>query len=235
MFDIGWSEMLVIGVVALIVVGPKDLPKMFHTLGEFTGKARSMAREFQSAMNAAAKDAGVDGLARDIRKVTDVTSGKGLKKHVTDAVGFDKIEDEFKSIGGDGVKKRQGPKGPESMPESTPETVPESVPFEAADFDDETDADEAAAAEHDAEHDAKMAREFSQVEAARLKRAEKAAKARQKAAHLRAQREADAEIQGRERPSGTGAPAARTTAPDQADSAPDSAPTSAPQTRDDQS
>lgn len=231
MFDIGWSEMLVIGVVALIVVGPKDLPKMFHTLGEITGKARSMAREFQSAMNAAAKDAGVDGLARDIRKVTDVTSGKGLKKHVTDAVGFDKIEDEFKSIGGDGVKKRQGPKGPESTPESTPE----SVPFEAADFDDETDADEAAAAEHDAEHDAKMAREFSQVEAARLKRAEKAAKARQKAAHLRAQREADAEIQGRERPSGTGAPAARTTAPDQADSAPDSAPTSAPQTRDDQS
>ena len=53
MFDIGWSEMLVVGVVALIVVGPKDLPKMFHTLGEMTGKARGMAREFQRAMDAA--------------------------------------------------------------------------------------------------------------------------------------------------------------------------------------
>ena len=45
MFDIGWSEMMVVGVVALIVVGPKDLPRMFHTLGEFTGKARGMSKE----------------------------------------------------------------------------------------------------------------------------------------------------------------------------------------------
>ncbi|TMV53453.1 twin-arginine translocase subunit TatB, partial [Thioclava sp. BHET1] len=50
MFDIGWSELLLIGVVALVVVGPKDLPMMFKALGQFTAKARSMAREFQRAM-----------------------------------------------------------------------------------------------------------------------------------------------------------------------------------------
>ncbi|CUH40285.1 Sec-independent protein translocase protein TatB [Jannaschia seosinensis] len=71
MLDIGWSELLVIGVVALIVVGPKDLPKMFRTLGEFTGKARRMAREFQNAMNDAADESGVGDVAKDLRKMAN--------------------------------------------------------------------------------------------------------------------------------------------------------------------
>ena len=44
MLDIGWSELLLIGVVALIVIGPKDLPHMFHALGRITARARAMAR-----------------------------------------------------------------------------------------------------------------------------------------------------------------------------------------------
>ncbi|WP_434286536.1 Sec-independent protein translocase protein TatB [Celeribacter sp. SCSIO 80788] len=59
MFDIGMSELLIIGVVALIVVGPKDLPGMFRTLGRFTARAKSMAREFSRAMEAAADETGV--------------------------------------------------------------------------------------------------------------------------------------------------------------------------------
>ncbi|WP_417247930.1 Sec-independent protein translocase protein TatB [Celeribacter sp.] len=59
MFDIGMSELLVVGVVALIVVGPKDLPGMFRTLGRFTAKARAMGREFSRAMEAAADESGV--------------------------------------------------------------------------------------------------------------------------------------------------------------------------------
>ena len=80
MFDLGWSELLVIGIVALIVVGPKDLPVMFRKLGEFTGKARRMAREFQNAMNDAARESGVDEVSSDLRKIANP------KKYGVDAI-----------------------------------------------------------------------------------------------------------------------------------------------------
>lgn len=71
MLDVGWSELLVIGVVALIVVGPKDLPVLFRRMGEFTGRMRSMAREFTHAMNQAADDAGVREMQRNLRDIAN--------------------------------------------------------------------------------------------------------------------------------------------------------------------
>ena len=67
MFGLGMSEMVLIGIVALIVIGPKDLPGMFRTLGQFTGKARGMAREFSRAMEAAADEAGVKDISSSIK------------------------------------------------------------------------------------------------------------------------------------------------------------------------
>ncbi len=51
MIDIGWSEMLIVAVVAIIVIGPKDLPKALRTVGQWVGKARGMAREFRSSID----------------------------------------------------------------------------------------------------------------------------------------------------------------------------------------
>jgi sec-independent protein translocase protein TatB len=68
--DLSWSELLVVGIVALIVIGPKDLPGMFRELGRFTAKIRAMGREFSRAMEQAAKESGVKDVADDLRKVT---------------------------------------------------------------------------------------------------------------------------------------------------------------------
>ncbi|OYU16972.1 MAG: twin-arginine translocase subunit TatB [Rhodobacteraceae bacterium PARR1] len=84
MLDIGWSELILIGIVALIVVGPKDLPRMFHALGRMTSKARGMAREFQRAMDDAAKSTGLDEVRKDLNAIRNSTSAS--------AMGIDALE-----------------------------------------------------------------------------------------------------------------------------------------------
>ncbi len=86
--DLGMSELLVIGIVALIVIGPKDLPEMFRQLGRLTAKLRAMSREFSRAMEQAANETGVADVAKDLRAATDPKS-MGLNA-VKDAV--DKFE-----------------------------------------------------------------------------------------------------------------------------------------------
>lgn len=69
MFDIGWSELLLIGIVALIVVGPKELPGLFRTAGRYMGKARAMAREFQRSMEQAADETGLKEAASGLKSL----------------------------------------------------------------------------------------------------------------------------------------------------------------------
>jgi sec-independent protein translocase protein TatB len=80
--DIGWAELLLIGIVALIVIGPEDLPEMFRQLGRFTAKLRSMGREFSRAMEQAAKESGVNDVARDLKAATSAK-----------AMGLDKVKE----------------------------------------------------------------------------------------------------------------------------------------------
>lgn len=89
MFDIGWTELLLIGIVALIVIGPKDLPDMFRTMGRFTAKAKGMAREFSRAMESAADEAGVKDVAKDLKNVTSAKN-MGLNAVKDAATKFEK-------------------------------------------------------------------------------------------------------------------------------------------------
>lgn len=76
--EVGWSELLLIEIVALIVIGPEDLPKLFHSIGRITARARAMAREFSSAMEDAARQSGLKDAADTLKDVQGVTSKRAL-------------------------------------------------------------------------------------------------------------------------------------------------------------
>lgn len=66
-FGVGYSELLVLAIIAVIVIGPKDLPKVLRTLGQFMNKARGMAREFQGHVDQAMREGGLDTLKKDMQ------------------------------------------------------------------------------------------------------------------------------------------------------------------------
>ena len=79
-FGIGSAELLMIAIIALIVVGPKDLPKLLRTLGKYVGKIKSMAREFQGHIEDAARETGVDDLKSDFAEAADFDLDEDFKK-----------------------------------------------------------------------------------------------------------------------------------------------------------
>jgi sec-independent protein translocase protein TatB len=71
MFDIGWGEILVIGIVALVVIGPKELPGVVRTLGQTMAKLRRMAADFQNQFNEAMREAEIADLKKDAEKMIE--------------------------------------------------------------------------------------------------------------------------------------------------------------------
>lgn len=74
MFDMSWGEVMVIGAVALIVIGPKDLPKALRTLGNMTSQLRRMASEFQGQFNEAMREAELDEIKKQVSGLGDQVS-----------------------------------------------------------------------------------------------------------------------------------------------------------------
>jgi sec-independent protein translocase protein TatB len=70
MFEIGWSELLLIGIVALIAIGPKELPTVLRTLGQWMSKLRRMASEFQSQFQEAMREAEMADLKKQVDEMT---------------------------------------------------------------------------------------------------------------------------------------------------------------------
>jgi sec-independent protein translocase protein TatB len=75
MFDIGWSELLLIGIVALIAIGPKELPTVLRTLGQWMTKLRRMATEFQNQFQEALREAEVADLKKHVDDITSTAKG----------------------------------------------------------------------------------------------------------------------------------------------------------------
>ena len=99
MFDIGWSELVVIAVVALIAIGPKELPGVLRMVGQWMGKARKMAAEFQGQFQEAMREAEMADLKKSFDEVKDAATGltsgnimTSLQKDVGDALQISDID-----------------------------------------------------------------------------------------------------------------------------------------------
>ena len=90
MFDIGWSEFLVIGVVALIAIGPKELPGVLRTVGLYMGKIRRMAAEFQGQFQEVMREADMADLKKEVDAIKDTASGFTSGLH--QAAGLDGLD-----------------------------------------------------------------------------------------------------------------------------------------------
>lgn len=82
MLDIGWSEMAVVAVIALIIIGPKDLPRILRYVGRWAGKARAMAREFQSSVDDMMREAELDEVKKSVESVASYDVKKQIEKAV---------------------------------------------------------------------------------------------------------------------------------------------------------
>ncbi|WP_430913652.1 Sec-independent protein translocase protein TatB [Methylobacterium sp. sgz302541] len=123
MLDMSWGEVMLIGGVALIVIGPKDLPKALRTVGQITRKLRSMAGEFQMQFNEAIREADLDEARKEvdgIRKSMSGMSGSGFNPVQT-------IRDELKGA----IESREA-KAAEPAPTEPPLPAPPLADLAAA-------------------------------------------------------------------------------------------------------
>src|ERR1044071_903999 len=81
-FDIGWSELLVIGVVALVFIGPKDLPRALRVAGYWFRKARTLSREFQNSVDQMIREAELDEMREQLKKATEFDINKEFQNTV---------------------------------------------------------------------------------------------------------------------------------------------------------
>jgi sec-independent protein translocase protein TatB len=121
MLDFSWSELILIGIVALVAIGPKELPGVLRTVGQWMGKARKMAAEFQSQFQEAMREAEMADLKKSFDEVREAASGfstgnliSSLEKDVSNSLRIDNVD-----------KPAEAPSAPAIEPPVTP-TVPEA-------------------------------------------------------------------------------------------------------------
>ena len=150
MFDIGWSELVVIAVVALIAIGPKELPAVLRTVGQYMGKIRRMASEFQGQFQEAMREAEMADLKKSVDEMTDAAKG------FTDFDPLASVKKEVDSFTADPLATTStASASPEAAAPGTPApmssdaTIPQTSPAIAPETPQpETNADTAAETKH---------------------------------------------------------------------------------------
>jgi sec-independent protein translocase protein TatB len=136
MFDISWSELLIIGVVALIAIGPKELPGVLRACGQWMGKIRRMASEFQGQFQEAMREAEmadikkqVDDMTGSMSDYTNFDPMQTVQKEVDKMVGDPFAE---KPASGAGAVNTASTDPGAVSPEAVPETAPSPVSSDTA-------------------------------------------------------------------------------------------------------
>lgn len=112
MFDIGWTELLIIAVVAIIVVGPKDLPKMLRSLGRYAGQLRRTAGEFRAQFDEAIRDSELDELRSTLKEASDLNPVNQIRDSVSESLA--PLKETAEDIKSD-VEKDEPAKTPKSQ------------------------------------------------------------------------------------------------------------------------
>ena len=118
-FDIGWPELLLIGVVALVVIGPKDLPRALRVAGYWVRKARTLSREFQSSVEQMLREAELEEMRQNLKKATEFDIEKEFNKTIdpdgklAESIRPPDIPDHFDEV----PKTIAAPQEPELEPE----------------------------------------------------------------------------------------------------------------------
>jgi sec-independent protein translocase protein TatB len=121
MFDIGWSELVVIGVVALIAIGPKELPGVLRAVGQWMGKIRRMASEFQGQFQEAMREAEMADLKKQVDEMTDTA-----KTYTNfDPIGI--VRNEIESLSADKTPAPTAEAAAPAVSEAAP-ALPDSAP-----------------------------------------------------------------------------------------------------------
>src|SRR5271168_160221 len=82
LLDFGWSELMLIGIVALVFIGPKDLPKALRVAGFWVRKARTLSREFQSSVEQMIREAELDEMRQELKKATEIDLDKEFRQTI---------------------------------------------------------------------------------------------------------------------------------------------------------
>ncbi len=105
MFDLGWSKLIIIAMLAIVVVGPKDLPALLRTIGKFIGQIRRQADEFRQQFNEAMKDTELDQIRKDVEDIkrTAVDSVRDIETTAAESVRpFETAATDITQLGDDG-------------------------------------------------------------------------------------------------------------------------------------
>jgi len=130
MFDFAWSELMVIALIALVVIGPKDLPRVLRTLGKYASRARVIAREFQGSIDQMIRESELDEVRREVQKVAEIDLDHQIKSTVDPAGEMEKELHSLPSTATD--PPGEPPAAPSAAGETASLPQPGSAPAAAA-------------------------------------------------------------------------------------------------------